>query len=520
MTGTSCGLSTDYAKCDAKPGGCSQCQRTGRECPGYRKQIDVIFQDQSERVVRKEQIRATKKLIKSTTTEDRAREESIDGAVVRDQRSLDLTISISPSIEERATCFFVSSDAAGIAAPGFGDLEGATARHLWSVMDPLLTTSVKAASLASYARFVYSADLERTSRYAYVDALRRCNTALASPTEATKDSTLLSVLLLGHYEMTTGKTHKSMDDWAAHARGSSMLLRLRGREQFRTAIGRRMFLQATSNILGASLQRNLRVPDYIVEMTNDLGDITAGLNDYLRTGTSAFKTMLDINQFRCDINDGLVSDPESLIARALELDASLATVWDEPLPKWRFETHHLDAYDPEAIFDGVYHIYPSPWSARYWNSLRLFRAMMHEQVRRTLMAGLTSHPPIFTETPYALLFQTSTDMCHQMQAEILASVPEALGYVQKLDSPGPGYVSFSHLAYNPSSSYGAGGSVIWPLWYAGTMTVTTPRVGAYCVRSLRKIGETMGSRQALFMADDVEAQRGRQAWCEKLGQIE
>lgn len=280
-----------------------------------------------------------------------------------------------------------------------------------------------------------------------------------------------------------------------------------------------MFLQATSNILGASLQRNLRVPDYIVEMTNDLGDMFRGMNDYLRKGTSAFKTMLEINQFRCDVNDGLFSDPESLIARALELDASLAAVWDEPLPKWRFEIHNADQYDPETIFDGVYHIYRSPWSARYWNSLRLFRAMMHEQVRRTLMTGLTSHPPIFTETPYASLFQTSTTLCHNMQAEILASVPQALDYVQQLNSPGSGYVSFSHLAYNPSSSYG-GHSIIWPLWYAGTMTITTPRVGAYCVRSLRKIGEIKGSRQALFMADDIEAQRGRQAWCERLSQTE
>jgi len=488
-------------------------------CPGYRKQIDVIFQDQSERVVRKEQIRAAKTLIKSTTTEDRIHDKSIGGAVVRDQQSLDLTISISPSIEERAKCFFVCSDAAGVAAPGFGDVDGATARHLWSVMDPLLTVSIKAASLASYARCVYSEGLERTSRVAYMNALRLCNTVLASPTEVTKDSTLLSVLLLGHYEMTTGRTHKSMEDWAAHVRGSCMLLKLRGREQFKTAVGRRMFLQATSNILGGCLQRNLRIPGYIVEMSNDLGEIMAGMNDYHQIGASTFKTMLQLNEFRCDVRDGLFSEPESLIARALELDASLAVVWDEPLFSWRFEIHYADAFDPETIFDGVYHIYRSPWSARYWNSLRLFRAMIHEQVRSTLTKGLASHPPIFTEAPYELLFQTSTDICHQMQAEILASVPQALGYLPKPDSPGPGLVSFSQLGYKTTSGYD-GSSILWPLWYVSTMTITTPRVGAYCVRSLRKIGESMGLQQALVMAEDVEAKRGAQAWDEKRSNTE
>jgi hypothetical protein len=42
---------------------------------------------------------------------------------------------------------------------------------------------------------------------------------------------------------------------------------LRGLEQFRTAGGRRMFIQTVSTLMISCIQRGLPLPDYIIEWT-------------------------------------------------------------------------------------------------------------------------------------------------------------------------------------------------------------------------------------------------------------
>ncbi|KAE8379369.1 hypothetical protein BDV26DRAFT_259676 [Aspergillus bertholletiae] len=48
-------------RCDKAVPGCGQCQRTGRECPGYRDLTSLIFRDESSHVINKVQARITKR---------------------------------------------------------------------------------------------------------------------------------------------------------------------------------------------------------------------------------------------------------------------------------------------------------------------------------------------------------------------------------------------------------------------------------------------------------------------------
>ncbi len=70
--------------------------------------------------------------------------------------------------------------------------------------DDTLTTAVRAVSLASFAHRNRSGELDDTSRLYYTKAIGMANTALRSPVDSTKDTTLLSIMILGMYEVGCG----------------------------------------------------------------------------------------------------------------------------------------------------------------------------------------------------------------------------------------------------------------------------------------------------------------------------
>lgn len=163
-------------------------------------------------------------------------------------------------------------------------------------MDPTLAASVRATSLASFAHYVRSPELAHQSRYHYTKAIQLTNSALASTQDAARDSTLLSTILLGLYEVLTGRNERSMKDWADHVRGAAALLKLRGREQFHSSFTRRMFLQATTSVLASCMQRSIRLPQHVVDMLDDLSEIMGSIAEFGRLGCSIVQMMVSMRR--------------------------------------------------------------------------------------------------------------------------------------------------------------------------------------------------------------------------------
>ena len=105
-------------------------------------------------------------------------------------------------------------------------------------------------------------------------------------------------------------------------------------------------------------------------------------------------------------------------------------VYQNPPPEWRFETVTNGNLDPDLVFHGQYHVYSTSWLASFWNNIRSFRTLIHEDIRDVLLAGFSAKPPKFVDPEHMLLFQRSTNTCYEMQAGILATVPQFLGYVE------------------------------------------------------------------------------------------
>lgn len=108
--------------------------------------------------------------------------------------------------------------------------------------DSALATAVTAAAFANYAQRTPNADCETYGLKYYVNALNLMGQAVQDPNEVGSIETLLTSFVLGLYEVIT-PTHVSAGQasWVTHRDGGSLLLSLRGPQQFQELVDARLF---------------------------------------------------------------------------------------------------------------------------------------------------------------------------------------------------------------------------------------------------------------------------------------
>jgi hypothetical protein len=191
--------------------------------------LDLSFRNESERVVEKAKAssrksrRASSKGSKSPSPpEKRPSAKKIDFTTtanidpvcswVSDLDTMDLlnteaslpTFSMQTSVEEYGLTSFVTNFVSSPAGPSQGHFSFIPDLLFTGASDDMLTASLSAVGLAVLANTTKSNQLMAQARKEYTTALRRINTALESPEEAIKDSTLLSVMIVALFETTVG----------------------------------------------------------------------------------------------------------------------------------------------------------------------------------------------------------------------------------------------------------------------------------------------------------------------------
>jgi len=234
--------------------------------------------------------------------------------------------------------------------------------------------------------------------------------------------------------------------------------------------------------------------------------------------------------FRASVQSGSLSDPTLIMEKALALDNIFETIFTTNLPPdWKYETLYTDV-DLDFVWNGRYHIYYDYWVSQIWNAMRTIRAMLNEMVRDALLKGFTSKPPLFTGPEHTAQFQKSTDLLFELQADILSTLPQHLGFVSSSHFPKANdptmAVNFSELRF-PWTDF-RGGSIagdgfplvrmsgpyflIWPLWFAGIIDIATKEVQDFVIKNLKRIGETMGIQQAVVLAKVIETKSWITVW--------
>lgn len=88
-----------------------------------------------------------------------------------------------------------------------------------------MLAGIVAVGLVGVAEMNRSDAILHMARQSYGKALHLTNAALRDPAEAVKDTTMLSVLVLGLFEMIGGSRARGIEAWQKHINGAAALAR-------------------------------------------------------------------------------------------------------------------------------------------------------------------------------------------------------------------------------------------------------------------------------------------------------
>jgi hypothetical protein len=350
---------------------------------------------------------------------------SDDTVEIADTDLLRIHYPLSRSLQERGTAFFFSR----YVAVDFGCYQNYD--FVYDVWKPgnddgekvdSVRASMTAVGLAGLSKITRSHDMMIQACKSYGAALKLTNAALMNPNEAVKDSTMLSVLVLGTYEFITGRTHQTMAAWKGHVNGAAALTRLRGTAPFRTQAGIRMFLMLCHSVLISCIQGGMPMPPAMLDLRNELVQFANTKDPTWRI----FEPICRALQIRYDIKNGQVTDADEIVAQLADVEHELATIVDEMPRFWHYRCVRVSHNNP-AIMGSWCHIYPSFAHATTWNGIRTMRILVQETILEQLCSTMARSP--LPPMQHQVLLVRSMRMLQLLGEAVIASVPQHFGIV-------------------------------------------------------------------------------------------
>jgi hypothetical protein len=420
---------------------------------------------------------------------------------------------LMPSIEDQAVGFFIANYVAQPAIIPRGQFEWVTELLAEPHVEELLKSSVNAVSLAGFGNAMKSPVIMQKARSAYVAALQMANKALKDHDTAVRDDTLVSVIMLGMYENMVFKDKRSIDVWAQHVAGACTLIDLRGPEQFKGSVARRIFHQFYGVALLVALERGTLVHKGLHDLYEDLRPNS----DYEIHGRQWTTRIVDVMHDAINLNQNKTSDPLTMLTTAMKIDRELDEVKQLMPTVWHYETMQLSK-PSQHHFGNVYSIYIDPWIAQMWNNLRSCRMYLYKAVRENIKKGLEQDPPLFSQELVQPQKEAAEQVMRTTIAGIIASVPQITGMIPfpkqseivfgaqvapivqrraqgRLHPPG----SFLDPAKSPGLVH-----LIWPLYAAGQSDMATYEMRQWAIETLQFIALRIGTQQAVVLAKELQ----------------
>jgi hypothetical protein len=265
-------------QCDLIDPACSQCLRAGKDCPGYRDQLSLLFRDESEKVVRKAKIPRKGPLehcnifpgqATSNCGPDLSAPPSPVPSVIARRRSSQALVAhtcgapprpLSPySVDEGVILFFDHYMTINSNYPPWMERLPGSPIGPSIFGNHSLTNAVSAVGYAGLANVTKNPEHMIVARRKYAASisflLRTITLALKDTSSADLDALFRSVLLLAAFEVSLSKnvTHHSADylqvvnggsgSWGAHLDGGAAILKLIPAKQPRRVPAMRMQIQ-------------------------------------------------------------------------------------------------------------------------------------------------------------------------------------------------------------------------------------------------------------------------------------
>ncbi|KAL1613359.1 hypothetical protein SLS54_010690 [Diplodia seriata] len=405
---------TRRIRCDEARPSCGNCRKSGRTCPGFPDEFDLIFRNENAAVARRTKRAASKQKPSTSNSSSSPNADSPQQSPTDDQslpvvkqtsypprsagtrirgvpsdnallnaffslRGFALPQGLSISIENQATAFFFRNF---VLLPQ----QDETARGFFDLIVPYYNSTpasstfhlaTHAVSLAVLGNYPGRAPLLREAARFYGQALQKAQQTLQDPVKARSDETLLTIMLFVLYEA-MHSTNDSISAWAHHIDGAVTLAKLRGPQQLQSESSRKLFQAVRALMLTNAMQRCKPVeefpgiPGWTLQEENPANRLTT-ISMSLPALRSRVRGLVN------NTNKGdKKAEAWSLIAAAREVDNSL-NQWATSLSDhWAHRTVAYQSEIPEDVrtaerWVGPVHSYSDVWTSHIWNDYRITR---------------------------------------------------------------------------------------------------------------------------------------------------
>ncbi|KAF7875328.1 hypothetical protein EAF04_002500 [Stromatinia cepivora] len=541
-------------KCDEGKPSCMKCQKSKRECLGYRDENELKLRDQTKSTKRKVSMafdattptftidsyshspcqsgrsRPTKRKINTSinaniyktidwiTTTNRS-DLSLYSDEIHTESSVTLlpvsSVDIEPSespkglvpsqfsppINERATCFFLSNF---VLLPrgraGKGNLDFLIPLMCAaSSTETTLTLALNAVALVALANQPDARKLLPLADSQYVTALNQINKDLQDSDKANQDATLAAVFLLSLYEQLSSHP-MSLTGWLSHINGAVALVKARGRSQLDTNIGRSLFDAVRRHMTIECISHSKDVKEGVNWWTS------FALEDKVQHQVSVLN--LKVADLRADSNRictleartaenvekvvNHLENAESIEREYVEWYANLPDEWAPKMAAWIDDIAEKDRASA-TCHPGKIDIYGELWIATTHNNARASRLLIITTILRCtawLNPGLD-----YTLTPEYVNVSRQASL---LIDDIVSSIPFFFGWnIPHTDIP---VVENSYFPCgNNSRISGKGVTGVWAMWpvfAAAASDFATNSQRLWLRGRLKYIAEDLGIRQA------------------------
>ncbi|KAK0670874.1 putative transcriptional regulatory protein [Cercophora samala] len=502
-------------KCDEGKPTCKRCEKSRRECGGYRPEFEIVHRDQTRSTVHR--LRSSQKTSTPVPLANATEYTSRALVFVQEEPQSWGRDSSSPSpvltvpLAQRASCYFASNF---ILVP----LTERTPHGFMEYLIPLIESEPVESSL----RYAFNAcafallnhhnrsdsiDLAQLSLKEHTLALGETYKALGHPIKATAHATLATVLLLSLYESITANKESRMLAWRSHIDGAVNIIRSRGRDEIcQTKTGALLFAAVRHQLVSRTLSSGMPIP-----FGTDWW-MSSGVENNTLLATSQHLA-LKYTDIRTESNlllAGQTKSPHSieqihqLIQKVQALDREIIN-WQASVPEqFCFQTlcwvceddiglSKGGDYGQVEVFPGRVDVYPDFVTASAWNISRVARLLLAALSIR--LTAYSCSPIDYRTTPG---YYASRKICEETIPEILASVPYHFGWHTKHTADMNTNSSISGFACGDEGASKALPAylLIWPLTCVKNHDITTEEQRLWAKGRLRVITDSIGLKYA------------------------
>lgn len=349
-----------------------------------------------------------------------------------------------------------------------------------------------AIGLVALANSTQQPELACHARAKYVQAIRNVNTALASPIESVKDSTLMSVISLGVFENVSG-----WDSWVRHVRGAAALVVSRGKNQFSSPISILMFNQVRTDLVIACFRGAKPFPAEMLELQEEAAK---------HTDTSTSWWFMGVLGARCaklfmSIKENKITEETSwseLLNEATVLEGDFEHLARLLAVQEPYTTTRASDGELNTIYNGLYTVYKDSWAIRLWANLRTLQMVTCEITRFILINILAKKDlALAVREHMGLELQKTLQTLSNLGDNILAIVPQALEFITSAPEPCPS------IGLSFQGSVSGGYLLTWALYMVGKCAATKTENRNWVIRLLQDIGRNTGISVALHLVEEI-----------------